>query len=788
MTRRINTGIGDVETVTTTFSNGTDLSALTAPSAWQLAFGSYTAPGSWRTPETVTLSADKLTATLSMTVGNGHYNPVGGTYWVWRGVVGGDTAVDPNIRYVIDTDLGVPIGDATSFATLGDFQALQTTVAGKADASQLNSYVPRPGAGDGTGTVPTKQSDGSLAYAVPPSYNTSPADVIPNQTPFWWVTNPVSINGRVYVGTVSVDGKVYVQEWTRPDPNGPFFMQPYDLGTVLTPAGTDDHPAPGIAAQIGKPLVAFWSAHNMENAIYWRATTQNVEDIQPGQAVFGPVQRFEIPPEENTSYTIVMPHGSDIFVLHRTGDVNRWSLTKFPAWATGTPTRSEVFSSEYQFYVMGRMIGDVIYCGVADHPSLGVANKVWWAEINVVTGSITKADGTVLGNLDGTNLPLAEASLDLISTSPGSEKPWIFDIGYGSSGREIVFVSGQLPPNFASTAKYKYAKYSGGAWIVTDIVGVGSFANGAYFPSITFDPSPAGSVVLARESGGVNYIERRVTLDGGATWPLTTPLANRTVTGTAMLTRPFTVRPIDAVAPIFTAIATEYDVYATYTGPWIARAIPMPRPGLVKVLPTVPRTNLVTQRTDLGPSNVAVYLDGTSGKYIKGTTTSASSAGLSIEFDAAADNWASGAAQTAAAKESDPTHREVCAYFNSDGKVGFAWSPDGSTRLSVLPNAIPGFANFQRVKWKWQFSPTRFGLSDYRLNVLYRFTNDDPWTTLSQTQIPPGSALMTGTTAPWEIGSRFLGTADRFAGKVFHVKIASFCGSVVYAEWRGDGK
>lgn len=117
MTRQINTGIGDVETVTTVITGTADLTGKT----FMVAFGKWdVGPGAWRTPDSTALSNGNTTATLSMIVGQGHYDPVADAYWVWRQIVGGDVSRDPATRYVIDTDTGNPIGTATALITVGE--------------------------------------------------------------------------------------------------------------------------------------------------------------------------------------------------------------------------------------------------------------------------------------------------------------------------------------------------------------------------------------------------------------------------------------------------------------------------------------------------------------------------------------------------------------------------------------------------------------------------------------------------------------------------------------------
>lgn len=107
MTHKISTGVGDIEDVSTVVTSTGDLSAAT----FKMAFGTYSTPGAWRDPDNVVVSADGHSATLTMTVGQGHYDPEAGTYWVHR-LVDEDESVDPAVRYVIDTDTGLSIGTA----------------------------------------------------------------------------------------------------------------------------------------------------------------------------------------------------------------------------------------------------------------------------------------------------------------------------------------------------------------------------------------------------------------------------------------------------------------------------------------------------------------------------------------------------------------------------------------------------------------------------------------------------------------------------------------------------
>jgi hypothetical protein len=636
------------------------------------------------------------------------------------------------------------------------------------------------------------------------------ADQLPNESGFWWTSEPAAVDGKVYMGTTAADRGSWVQEWTQGVPDGPFYLHRYFMGfTALIPGDLadlgltdlrDDHNPAQCAVKAGKPLVAFWSAHGVDNRIYYRISDQLVDDARPGELTFGPIQVHEIPADERTSYTEVMINGDDIWVAHRTSFItNKWTLTKFPAWATGTPVAYDIVVSPPsgglggQSYIKARMVSGVIRFMSSDHPTNAADNKIWYGEVNVTTGSITKADGTVLGNLDGTNLPIAQANLDVVHTSTGTSRPWGFDVGYGST-RELVFVDGPVA-TFNTDGKYKYARYASGSWTVSDITTIGPFLGNAYFPSITFVPGSANTVLLARAvgtPGGTNYIEKWATANSGSTWSVSQTVDSVAVNSSTgprkALTRAYPVRVESGSAP-FSVIGTDIFEYPTYYRGWLMNVRPLPLSHPVKVVPPDSPIERGLSTEPKAPT-VGVYLPGTSGNYIQGPTSSATipAEGIRLEIDVALPDWTPASQVTLFAKESTTTKREFRIWLSTVGRIGIYWSTDGSAQEFILPNFSVPFGPWQRAQIAVDFIPSHEhptgGADQKTLRSFYRLADDQPWIALAASQNTPDTSIFTSD-SPWEIGSRLLGTTELAAG-IFYRGSVMTTGGTTLAEWRAD--
>lgn len=125
MTVRIDTGLGDIATVSAVRTGSTS-------DTWQAAFGTYDAPGTGQAATAVDATAGKVT--VSVTVGNGHYNPVTGSYWLWINRNGADWE-NTFQRYVVTNVAGSDVGESVNFDAAGAAAAVAADVAA--------NYVPQ---------------------------------------------------------------------------------------------------------------------------------------------------------------------------------------------------------------------------------------------------------------------------------------------------------------------------------------------------------------------------------------------------------------------------------------------------------------------------------------------------------------------------------------------------------------------------------------------------------------------------------------------------------------------
>jgi hypothetical protein len=653
----------------------------------------------------------------------------------------------------------------------------------------------------------------------------SPGDQLPNECGFWYVSEPVSVGGKLFMGTVAEDLGSWVQEWTQPVDGGPFYLHRYFMGYAeiqrfdgdASPGQgegfRDDHNPAAFAIKAGKPMFVAWSGHGSNSRIYYRISDQNVDEARPGELTFGPVQVHAVADDERTSYPTVMYHNDDIWVAHRTGyTVNKWSLTKFPEWGTGTPVQYDLVFTAHDFtvsppqrlnqlYFKGRIFDGVMRCQVSNGPFFSVHRTTWWCEVNLTTGSVTKSDGTVLGNLfTGTNVPLeASVSLEAAHISPTGKGPLLFDVGYGSA-KEMLFCEGTLS-NFPSDATYKHARWTGNSWSVNTITTVNQPQGqlGSYYPIVNFVPGEPNAVLLTRAepataTTGIHKVEKWTTSDSGATWARAATVDSAPYDSTGAgdrrgLARAFPVR-VESGSAISEAVVADVLEFPRYDYGWVINTRPAPTSAILKrVPPDDPIRNAVEATT---PGN-GLYLPGLDKHWIKGPTTALPASGVRVEIDVALPNWIPGTEISLLGKEKDADNREFRLVVGAVGRIGVYWSENGSTAKSLIPDQILGFRPGQRVQIAAEFIPSHSGdpnqssnpsSPQLTLRVYYRLNDFQPWKAFVVAQNSPATSLFLSD-SPWEIGSRRLGVTDQAVGVFYRASIMTIGGSLI-AEWRAD--
>jgi hypothetical protein len=425
-----------------------------------------------------------------------------------------------------------------------------------------------------------------------------------------------------------------------------------------------------------------------------------------------------------------------------------------------------------------------------------VHRNVWWMEVDTDSGDVTEADGTVLGNLDGTNLPLeANVDLEVVFTPPSGQQVFLFDTG-GGAAREMVFMQQSTNAN----AVYRHARWTGSAWSVNTITTVNQPNNQVtYYPIINFVPGDTNSVVLTRAvptntTTGIHYVEKWTTANSGATWTKaeTIDSAPYNTTGAGdrrALARAFPVRVESGTAP-FDVMGAEIIDFPIYYKEWVIYTRPLPLSHPVR---RVPPDDPIRRGLETEPKSPAtgLYLPGTTGHYIEGPTSSATvpSDGIRLEIDVALPDWTPAAEVTLFGKEKDASTREPRVVVNTVGRIGIYWSENGSTASSMVPNDVPPFEPWQRVKLAVEFipshaHPTVAGTFQKTLRTYYRFSDDDPWTTLNVSQNSPATSLFSSD-SPWNIGCRRNGVTELAAGVYYRAAVMTPNGETL-AEWRAD--
>jgi hypothetical protein len=291
---------------------------------------------------------------------------------------------------------------------------------------------------------------------------------------------------------------------------------------------TDDHDGPAIILEAGRKPIILYSQHGAQNYLNWRVGVDTIDADPLMAAGFGDEQTLD------TSGGVTYPHAyvdssGTIHALFR--DTNDyWTYTKSTDWGAtfADPVRVLHHSAQSDLSaVQPAADPDSLRVATGLHPG-NDDESIWYCEIDLSTGEITKSDGTSLGNLDGTNLPLTVASsLEVAAAAAGgvtAPYKWEFDVGDGPNP-EIVWVSfanGTGDTSLASTSEYQYTARSGTTWTTTSIIAAGGrfsdtsqpYIGGGQFPRQT----RGGVVYVARESSGTWSLDRMTTTDGGTTW------------------------------------------------------------------------------------------------------------------------------------------------------------------------------------------------------------------------------------------------------------------------------
>lgn len=326
-------------------------------------------------------------------------------------------------------------------------------------------------------------------------------------THWWTVPRAVEVAGITYVAAVADDGVISVVTY-----DGAGYAR-YKVGTTVD---GDDHHVPALVIDPARAPIVVWSEHNANALIQYRIGSG------PGVLPTAGTPLRTISFAGAISYQEVFASSAgDLTVLCRRAS-RYWMATQSDDWAEswGTPATILDFGVGDQGYIIASQAGDSIVCGTFGNPINSDQHDIGYMVINLATGAITDVEGTVLGNLSGTNLPLIPATFEHAYTAPTDGNTRLMAV----APEAVAYVSWDDTDQDA-TAMCCISEWSGSAWVETQLVTPGEALDpgegNTQYGGMAFGAD--GALFISREDAGTWTIEKW-TADGG--WSLDEVIAS----------------------------------------------------------------------------------------------------------------------------------------------------------------------------------------------------------------------------------------------------------------------
>lgn len=345
----------------------------------------------------------------------------------------------------------------------------------------------------------------------------------------WW-TRPraTQIGDQLFVGGLDAAGSIVVARVDLASGSS----SRHRLATLED----DDHNNPAVVAVAGRPLVAFYARHSLDDVLRFRLST-------------GPLDETSWMPERElafdgvTTYAQVHATGDALHVFTRVGETG-WAYRLSPDWgATWGPATTFInLDTDQQAYMPTTLLDDgrTLRVAISGHPKdydERPLHQVWTCLVDLETGDVAlPSDGGAIANLrTGAGLPLDELGLELAHATPPDRTVNIFDVSDGPDF-EIAFVSKVRDDRTTRDAQYHVATLAGGGWMTENVAPAGTifgyipagfYVGGQAFPH----RSCGGNVYVAREAEGWWHLEDCRRQDDGS-WhaiPLAAPSRERIV-------------------------------------------------------------------------------------------------------------------------------------------------------------------------------------------------------------------------------------------------------------------
>jgi hypothetical protein len=212
-----------------------------------------------------------------------------------------------------------------------------------------------------------------------------------------------------------------------------------------------------------------------------------------------------------------------------------------------TTSPSQTYPGSYNFAAYG-------------HPTESTFRNILYGRISMVTGDVTKSDGTVLANVfTGSNLPLHKEDLEVAWTPTGAHKPKVrlLDVS-DKNGKPIITYAKWN--DVTSTPQYYYG-YLNRTWIHAKIASSGGVFGESqpkkYVGGIAFDRNNRDEAYVSLKQNGIWKINRYV-INSNMKFTYQKTVASSTLP----LVRPYT--PIDGSGVLYQQLQ-RYKGYKSYS-------------------------------------------------------------------------------------------------------------------------------------------------------------------------------------------------------------------------------
>lgn len=372
-----------------------------------------------------------------------------------------------------------------------------------------------------------------------------------------WFTDPRAVyyNGKTYFGVLGNDGKVGVRSYTHATPAQPsvFNMRTFSL---------DDHDNPALLVRDSdKRLIAFYGEHtgaemyvristNAEDATAWGA--EITLDATLGLSTYTYSNPVQLLGETNDPiYNIFRADdgsGLQYFYTKSEDGGATWSAAQ-KIWNQIRPYNRLVANGTTRL--------DFAVC--TTHPDTAV-NALYHCYYE--GGSWYQSDGTLITASPPFDVSGGTKIYDAADNA--GVRCWVWDIAIDSNGYPVIVYA--VFPDTATNHRYRYARWTGAAWVDYEITGADGgylYAAEAYYSAgVCLDHEDPDIVYLSKKVGGVYQIYKYTTADNGATWS-----ASQITSRTQDCLRPSVVRSHSGSMQLmyFTGTYTSFTNYETFT-------------------------------------------------------------------------------------------------------------------------------------------------------------------------------------------------------------------------------